>query len=153
MRNTTPDLTPDEATFIRRLNDAYAPPPMGEAEQAAFDRRLRARLARRSRVRPPLYVAASAAVATLLWVVMVRPGSIAVPPQTTVAATVDEQPTEMEEILSVYDWATGDSTDLAMVLPADYQALAADYLGEWPGHAPQPTQQRTPTAPLERRRP
>ncbi len=130
MRNTTPDLTPDEATFVRRLNDAYAPPPMGSAERAAFDRRLRARLARRARVRSPLFMAAAATAAALLWMVMARPGSIAVPPQSTVAASSEEPPTEMEEILSAYDWATGDASDLAMALPADYQVLAADYLGE-----------------------
>jgi len=128
MRDATPDLTPDEATFVRRLNDGYAPPPMGAAEQADFDRRLDGRLARRSWVRPPLYVAATAAAAALLWVAIPRPGGIEVPPRTTVVATAEAQPTEMEAVLSVYNWATGESTDLAMALPADYQALAADYL-------------------------
>lgn len=123
MHNTTPDLTPDEATFIRRLNDAYAPPPMGAAEQAAFNLRLARRLDRRHWRVAPLFAAATAAAALLLWAVLPRPGA-------PVAATGGEQPTEMEEILAVYDWATGDTTDFAMVLPADYQALAADYFSE-----------------------
>ncbi len=127
MRNTSPELTPEEAAFVRRLNEIYAPPPMERGEQAAFDRRLRGRIARRRRVWPALSVAATAATAALLWL-GIRPAPVAVSPDPPLVATTEVPPTEMEEILSVYDWATGETNDLAMALPADYQVLAADYL-------------------------
>ena len=128
MHQTT-NLTNDEAAFIRRLNDGYVPPPMEVAARVAFDQRLEERLTRPRQLRSPLLLATTAMAAVFLWVALPRPGSVARTPQATVAAPRTVEPTALEEILAVDDWATGEVADLAFALPADYQVLAADYLG------------------------
>ena len=125
----TIDLTGDEATFIRRLNAAYGVGPMEPAARVAFDQRLEERLTRPRQLRSPLLVATTAMAAVFLWVALPRPGSVARTPQATVAAPRTVEPTALEEILSVDDGVTGEATDFALALPADYQVLAADYLG------------------------
>ena len=125
----TIDLTGDEAAFIRRLNDGYVPPPMEVAARVAFDQRLEERLTRPRQLRSPLLLATTAMAAVFLWVALPRPGSVARTPQSTVAAPRTVEPTALEEILSVDDGVTGEATDFALALPADYQVLAADYLG------------------------
>jgi len=130
MRKTIPELTPDEATFVRRLNDGYAPSPMGALEQAAFDRRLDARLSRARRgTYPLLAVAAATAAALLIWVAVPwthGPGPVPATPTTVAAAP---PASGWDALAESYRWATGDEdADFATILPDDYQILAADYL-------------------------
>ncbi len=134
-----PELSSEDARFVRRIAEAWAPPEPTAARRARFDARLAERLARRRSPRRALVLAATLAAAAL--VVLVRVGG------ETGRTGVTEKPKAPQGIASAppiapAESATAEETLIALAsdralasavagsdrdeaLPEDYQAIAS----------------------------
>ena len=127
-----PGPGPDDPELIRALARHYAPGSLSEAERAAFDARLRERLAARPR-RPllvPLASAAALGLAAWLGLAQLRaPTAVPQAPALVVADAQEEAVDPWEYALLFEDIAPAqDAEDEA--LPGDYAAIASLWLGE-----------------------
>lgn len=120
---------PATETFVRRVNEAYAPPPLTPVRRAEFHARLDARLERGARPRWGARLAAVGAVAaaSVLALRLASDGRLAAPvavpaavPTTTAIATPDE---------ALLVLATESETSDEETLPADYEAISSVFLG------------------------
>ena len=111
-----PKLSRDDAAFVRRIAEVYAPPPPSAASRARFDARLAERIRRRG-ARAPRGIAIAAAAAVtgaalaLAWM-LPRQGTAP-----TAAGTGGG-----EVLLAL---ALGPAADRDADLPDDYRAIAA----------------------------
>jgi hypothetical protein len=112
----------DDAAFVARLADAYAPPPMTPARRARFDARLAERV-QRARLRfVPVLAAGAASLAIALFVVsqLTRNGPVAPAPGA-------RSPSPASAL--VLAEALGSGSEFEEALPPEYQAIAS-LLGE-----------------------
>ena len=118
----TPDdrdrLAPEDAAFVRRVADAYAPAPLSPTRRAAFDAELDSRLARDRWRFAPWAAAVVVAGAAALLVLAHLPAA----PVQEVADTQDDAIAEEEFVLALSD---GSSDAFENTLPTDYQAIAS----------------------------
>lgn len=121
-------LSRDEARFVERVRDAYAPEPLSPARRVAFDEALRVRTARSSRAR---WIAPALATAAALC------GAVAWWPRTAELGATARQITTLEPAAAL-EWEESiffpDAGELEFggspqgALPADYQAIASLWL-------------------------
>jgi hypothetical protein len=118
----------EDARFVARVRDAYAPPPLDAARRAAFDARLRERLERR-RGRgawvPALSAAALAGLAALwLW------GGTSPAPERDAPriAAVPGAGSAWEQALFYGDLTRVQAGDASDELPPEYAAIEALFL-------------------------
>jgi len=138
-RNTDPvrddeiRLTADEEALVRRVADAFAPPPRTAAQRVAFQARLEERLETQGRSRRWVWGLAALAAAALAAVVlpMVLGRKAEGPLQTTIAsgsgpAATGAETAQEDAILAIVvdSEVASDAT-----LPEDYQAIASVFLG------------------------
>jgi hypothetical protein len=115
---TNHDDDGNDLDFIRRVGDAYAPPPLTPARRTRFDAELETRIARdRWRFLPWGVALATAGAAALL--LITRFASVAPVTEATVA---DQADTDEAFVLAL---AGGSPDELDAELPADYQAIAS----------------------------
>jgi hypothetical protein len=113
-------LTPDEARFVARVSDAFAPSEPTPADRARFHARLEERLARRSRpalvrwLAPATLAAAAAALLVIARGAEVAP-DVALTPQ---ASSQEEEETFLALV-------SGEAAVDDSALPEDYQAIAS----------------------------
>jgi hypothetical protein len=127
-------LASDDDAFVRRVADAYTPPPRTAAQRVAFQAKLEERLQAEGRSRSWMWGAAAVATAAAAFLLIsgALDSQIEEPaPQGTMAAseplpTGHEQAQE-EAILAIVIDPDARSED---VLPEDYQAIASVFLGE-----------------------
>jgi len=122
----TDALSRDEARFVAKVAEAYAPPEPTPADRARFQARLEERLARPAR--RPLWQWLAPATVALLAAVLVttqlRIGDLVTSTPTRIATQPDDVTIESEEetlLALVVDEPTSDET----ALPEDYQAIAS----------------------------
>ena len=136
-REPRPPLEPQDARLVRIIARHYAPAPLDAARAAAFDARLRERLARRRRLRlvPPLVAAAAAA--SLAALVVVR-GMQDAPPPDPASARVARAQAGVERVDPAWERAVLyaepaqaglDEDDVEGALPPEYAAIDALFLG------------------------
>ena len=110
--------TPDEAAFVRRVAEVYAPPAPTPARRAAFDAALATRIARdRWRFAPWIAAVATAGAAALLLFVHL-PG---LPGQHVGTTTADDD----DDDAFVLALAGGSTNDFDSALPDDYRAISS----------------------------
>ena len=116
-----------DGEFVERLASEYAPPPMTASGRAAFDRGVRARLARprrRAVLIPALGVAAAFALA---WVVLFySTGPTGLPVGESSGAVVASS--WEDELFLSSDLSASESRDESETLPEDYLAIAGVFL-------------------------
>jgi hypothetical protein len=127
-------LAADEEAFVRRVADAFAPPPRTAAQRVAFQARLEERLEVEGRPRRWVWGLAALAAAALAAVVlpMVFGREVEAPVvQTTIAsgsgpAATGAEAAQEDAILAIVvdSEVASDAT-----LPEDYQAIASVFLG------------------------
>ncbi|RIK90542.1 MAG: hypothetical protein DCC71_25505 [Proteobacteria bacterium] len=111
---------PDDDAFVRRVRDAYAPPPLSAAQRTRFDAALEERIAReRWRFAPWAAAALAGGAAALL--VLSRLGPLATPPE-----VADETTPEEEYVLAL----AGGADEFEAALPVEYRAIAGMIDGE-----------------------
>jgi hypothetical protein len=122
-QRATDALAPDDARFVARVADAYAPPEPSAADRARFRARLEEKLARRNRAPSWRWLApaALAAVAALLVTTQLRVGDVA--PGQVVSVTNRAASDAQEETLLAL--VTGEAASDDASLPEDYQAIAS----------------------------
>lgn len=120
-----PHLAPEDAAFVRRLADAYAPPPQRPQERVAFRAALDRRLERERR--KPWISALGGLAAAGLALVLVLGGPAADPPARR-APLADDTPEEAMLTFAAVDLEDGEDEEAP--LPADYEAIASLFLGE-----------------------
>jgi anti-sigma-K factor RskA len=126
------DLDLEEHAFVARLAEHYAPSEMTPARRVAFDERLAARLARRSRWRVAVPAMAAVAAAVLVWLAVPWSSGPTVPATPEVAAVATNG--EAATVFAAYDWFTSaapvDASDLGEgdYLPDDYVAISEFFL-------------------------
>lgn len=123
------EADPATEAFVRRVNEAYAPPPLTPARRVAFHARLDERLERGARPRWGARLAAAGAVAAacVLTLRLASDGRLAVPlvpPPVVPTATTIASPDEALLVL-----ATESETSDEETLPADYEAISSVFLG------------------------
>ena len=111
-------LAPEDAAFVQRVADAYAPAPLSPGRRAAFDAELDSRLARDRWRFAPWAAAVVVAGAAALLVLARLPAA----PVQEVADTQDDAIAEEEFVLALSD---GSSDAFENTLPTDYQAIAS----------------------------
>jgi hypothetical protein len=112
-----PAPTSDDAAFLRRVADAYAPPPMTPSRRVRFDARLGERIAPARQ--PWLAWVAGATAAATAGLLVVATWTTSPPAQPEVAAA-PARPSAVV-LAELYDPAPA---DFDATLPADYQAIA-----------------------------
>lgn len=110
-------LAPDDAAFVRRVADAYAPPPQSPSRRAAFDAELEARVARDRWRFVPWAAAAAVAGAAALLVLALLPAT----PAPQVAREPLDAAAEDEFVLAIGGEAPEEFAD---GLPEEYVAIA-----------------------------
>lgn len=119
-------LAPDDARFVARVAEAWAPPAPTPTDRARFQAGLEARLARRARPRLwPWLVPAAVALAAVLLLTTRELGDETRPGSPAIAVTpTDDAPSVSEEetLLALVD---GDVASDDESLPEDYQAIAS----------------------------
>jgi len=116
-------LGDDDARFLARVAESYAPPEPSAADRARFRAGLEAKLARRSRRAAwPWLVPAAAALAAVL-VVTLFPRTEAPAPSIAETPTGESLTGSEEETLLAL--VTGESASDDDALPEDYQAIAS----------------------------
>lgn len=122
-------LAAEDAAFVRRLADAYAPPAAAPQERVAFRAALDRRLERERRVPwlPALGGVAAAALALAL--VLGAPGSRA-PAPSPAPPTTQTRATPEEALLALAALGEDAGDEGSESLPADYEAIADLFLGE-----------------------
>jgi hypothetical protein len=126
MNETGPDRREaegDDAPWLARVREAYAPPPPTPAQRAAFDARLHDRLAGGHRA-PwlPISIGAGLATAALAAVLALRPAPVETPAN---VASADD-PWADELLLGEGGYAAADEADDG--LPPQYAAIASVWL-------------------------
>jgi len=123
----------DEA-FVRRLAEAYAPPPRTASQRVAFQAALDERLRREGRRgRLGLGLAALAAAAAAVLVLRVFPEPTGGGPAVR-SAPVASDPTPLRALArpqeeAILALSVGTETASEEALPADYEAIAGVFLG------------------------
>lgn len=115
-------MTPRDQRLIETMRESYAPAAMDPSRQAAFRRRLAARLERRARLpwRAAFAVTASAAAAAALWLTILPGGQ---PRQTQLTTAQQAEAPLLYAFVDPVDY--GDNgVQPADFLPNDYVALA-----------------------------
>lgn len=131
--------SPEEADFIHRVADLYAPPPMTPTQRTAFDAALEKRLSRGARVSflRPVAVVATACTAVLVWFTIQRQ-SVFLPtgaPSSEVVIVAPEDATTGVEDATLLTYAyydpefygeesDEDNEEDEQFLPDEYEALA-----------------------------
>jgi hypothetical protein len=121
------ELDREDARFVARLREMYAPEPLDAARRAAFDARLRERTLRARRFRLALApaLAAAAIAAWAVWSAGPRTKSGEVPPPPEVAET----PVEFEWEQDVfYGDLAPETAELGEELPPEYAAIDLVFL-------------------------
>lgn len=119
-------LPPEDARFVARVSEAFAPPEPTPADRARFRARLDERLASRGRDRAwPWLVPAALALAAALIVTLRAPVDEPSPDAPPLAATpADASETDPEQQALLAFASDNDSSDEDS-LPEDYQAIAS----------------------------
>jgi len=119
-------LAPEDAEFVRRLADAYAPRPATPQERVAFRASLDRRIERAPR-RPWLPVLGGVVAAGLALALVVGQTGPAPAPDGSLADTTPEEALLALATVSAdaFAEAAGDED-----LPDDYEAIASLFLGE-----------------------
>ena len=125
-------LGPEDAAFVERLTEAFAPGPLGTAERAAFDAALEERITRRrSRWLGVPILAGATLVALGAWLLLPTefgPSAPSLPgPAAVVAATQTEAEWE-DELLDAMLFGEIEESDAVDELPDDYAAIATVFL-------------------------
>jgi hypothetical protein len=110
------ELTREDARFVERLRSLYAPEPLEGARRAAFDARLRERIARPRWPLALIPAFTAAALALVVWNSL--PGERAVTPAPARPASA-----AWEEVLFEGDPAQEQAIDARDELPPDYKAI------------------------------
>ena len=128
-------LSPQEARFVQRVAEGFAPPPRSDAQQRAFRRGLdeRLRSPRRATLGLPALAAAGAMALAAALLLRGLPGPAPEAPPTVAAVTTEAAEVPMtsrivilpEEIL-VGTTADGSASEM---LPDDYAAIGDVLLG------------------------
>lgn len=122
------ELAPEEAHFVRRLADAYAPRPASPQERVAFRAELDRRI-ERGRSRPWLPALGGVAAAGLaLALVLGQTGSAPAPAPG--ASLADTSPEEALLALATAGSDTLEGEEGDENLPDEYEAIASLFLGE-----------------------
>ncbi len=120
-----------DEVFVERVREHYAAPALSHSQQAAFDRRLEARLTRSLRSSGiPLPIASMVAAGLLLGLLSVfrGPDRIHDPIEPSVFATNDEAlDLRSESVLGVF--AFGIESEVDATLSEEYEAIESLFLG------------------------
>lgn len=125
-------LGPEDAAFVERLSQEFAPDTLGAARRAAFDAALEDRLTRRRASGLGIPVLVGATLAALgAWLLLATPFGPSAPSSSAPVAVVADTRSAAEwedELLDAVSFGEIEEPDGSDELPDDYAAIAAVFL-------------------------